>query len=92
MFTQYKINVNSKLMVTLCTTLQSSLGQRLFCQDLHYLKLTDAFLSDGTLVQVPQFVAEACSYILEQCETEGLFRKAGSVAKQREIRVSGILN
>lgn len=87
MFTQYKINVNSKL--PLCTTLQSSLGQRLFCQDLHYLKLTDAFLSDGTLVQVPQFVAEACSYILEQCETEGLFRKAGSVAKQREIRVSG---
>ncbi|XP_034475469.1 uncharacterized protein LOC117782555 [Drosophila innubila] len=63
-----------------------SVGQPLFRQALQYLKLADAFLENGTVVQVPQFIVEACSYILEHCETEGIFRKAGSAAKQREIR------
>ncbi|XP_017847673.1 uncharacterized protein LOC108603399 isoform X2 [Drosophila busckii] len=61
-------------------------GQRLFRQRLQELKLTDAFLANGSVVQVPQFVTEACSYILENSETEGIFRKAGSAVKQREIR------
>ncbi|XP_023169549.2 rho GTPase-activating protein 18-like isoform X2 [Drosophila hydei] len=66
--------------------IKNSSGQRLFHQGLEHLKLTDAFLASGTVVQVPQFITEACSYILENSETEGIFRKAGSAAKQREIR------
>lgn len=68
------------------------MGQPLFRQGLQYLKLADAFLENGTVVQVPQFIVEACSYILDHCETEGIFRKAGSAAKQREIRVRLIEN
>lgn len=68
------------------------MGQPLFRQALQYLKLADAFLENGTVVQVPQFIVEACSYILDHCETEGIFRKAGSAAKQREIRVRFIKN
>ncbi|XP_017953639.1 uncharacterized protein LOC108649139 [Drosophila navojoa] len=66
--------------------IKHSSGQRLFHQGLEHLKLTDAFLASGAVVQVPQFITEACSYILENSETEGIFRKAGSAAKQREIR------
>ncbi|XP_051863635.1 rho GTPase-activating protein 36-like isoform X3 [Drosophila albomicans] len=66
--------------------IKASVEHRLFRQGLQYLKLADAFLENGTVVQIPQFVVEACSFILEHCETEGIFRRAGSAIKQREIR------
>lgn len=52
------------------------------------LELTDVRLANGTITQVPLFVSDACERIIEQVTTEGLFRKAGSTARQREIRVS----
>ncbi|XP_023033987.1 rho GTPase-activating protein 11A [Drosophila willistoni] len=79
-----EIGVKHKEKKTKQTENKSS--QRLFRQKLDYLRLTDAFLANGTVVQVPQFITEACSHILEHVDTEGIFRKAGSMAKQREIR------
>lgn len=38
-------------------------------------------------MQVPQLVHELCSYISRNLETEGLFRKAGSSVRQKEIKV-----
>lgn len=55
---------------------------------LHLLELTDVVLANGGIVQVPQFVADACARILEHVDTEGIFRKAGSSLRQKEIKVS----
>lgn len=52
------------------------------------MDLTDVILANGRVVQIPMFVAEACNRILEQVATEGIFRKAGSFVRQKEIRVS----
>lgn len=38
------------------------------------------------LVEVPSFVVQSCQAILRSVQTEGLFRKAGSSCRQREIR------
>lgn len=38
------------------------------------------------LVHVPLFVVQSCQAILKNVHTEGLFRKAGSACRQREIR------
>lgn len=38
------------------------------------------------LVQVPTFVVQSCQAILKGVQTEGLFRKAGSACRQREIK------
>lgn len=50
--------------------------------------MTDVILANGNIVQVPLFVSDACQRILDNVKTEGLFRKAGSATRQREIRVS----
>jgi hypothetical protein len=55
---------------------------------LHALELTDVNLTSGGVVQVPVFVSDACQRILENVNTEGLFRKAGSAKRQQEIKVS----
>ncbi|KAM7359856.1 uncharacterized protein ACRADG_001872 isoform 2-T2 [Cochliomyia hominivorax] len=60
----------------------------IFRTDLNLLDLTDVILSNGRVVQIPKFVAHACNHILEQVETEGIFRKAGSFVRQKEIRNS----
>ncbi|XP_055851738.1 uncharacterized protein LOC129916007 [Episyrphus balteatus] len=62
--------------------------KRIFRTHLHLLELTDVILASGSVVQIPRFVADACNRILEQVETEGLFRKAGSSLRQKEIRIS----
>lgn len=54
---------------------------------LHTLELTDVILANGGIAQVPLFVSDACQRILEQVNTEGLFRKAGSSKRQQEIKV-----
>lgn len=38
------------------------------------------------LVRVPSFVVQSCQAILKGVQTEGLFRKAGSACRQREIK------
>lgn len=62
--------------------------QRIFNAPLHTLELTDVILANGGIVQVPLFVSDACQRILEQINTEGLFRKAGSSKRQQEIKAN----
>lgn len=50
--------------------------------------MTDVILANGGITQIPLFVSDACQRILEQVTTEGLFRKAGSAVRQREIKAS----
>uniref|UniRef100_A0A182Q5S1 Rho-GAP domain-containing protein n=1 Tax=Anopheles farauti TaxID=69004 RepID=A0A182Q5S1_9DIPT len=60
--------------------------KRIFKTPLHALELTDVLLANGGIVQIPVFVSNACQFILENVDTEGLFRKAGSTKRQAEIR------
>lgn len=59
---------------------------RVFNVPLQNLQLTDAILVNGAVVQVPHFISYSCQLILDHAETEGLFRKAGSLPRQKEIR------
>lgn len=61
---------------------------RVFNVPLKNLELTEVKLSNGSVCRIPKFVSDACTLIMEQVEIEGLFRKAGSAARQKEIRVS----
>lgn len=54
---------------------------------MHLLELDDGLLSNGSVAQIPKFVLLACKKIqTEGLETEGLFRKTGSVKKQKSIQ------
>ena len=44
-------------------------------------------LNDHISCNVPHFLAECLNYLGEYVTVEGLFRKAGSVARQRDIKV-----
>ncbi|XP_069681730.1 uncharacterized protein [Periplaneta americana] len=60
---------------------------RLFKVPLNHLENeVTLLLRCGTAVEVPSFVARACSYIKKHIETEGIFRKAGSTSRQRELK------
>lgn len=50
------------------------------------LELDDGLLSNGSVAQVPKFVLMACKRLQTELETEGLFRKTGSVKKQKMIQ------
>lgn len=52
------------------------------------LEFTEEKLSNGSSCRIPIFVADACARIMDQIEVEGIFRKAGSTLRQKEIRVS----
>lgn len=67
---------------------EKSRCKRIFNTPLHTLELTDVILANGGIAQVPLFVSDACQRILEQVNTEGLFRKAGSSKRQQEIKSS----
>jgi hypothetical protein len=54
---------------------------------LHRLHHEVVLLNCGTAVEVPGFVARACSHIKQHIETEGIFRKAGSTSRQKELKV-----
>jgi hypothetical protein len=54
---------------------------------LHHLDHEVVLLKCGTTVEVPGFVARACSYIKQHIETEGIFRKAGSASRQKALKV-----
>uniref|UniRef100_A0A182FQB1 Uncharacterized protein n=1 Tax=Anopheles albimanus TaxID=7167 RepID=A0A182FQB1_ANOAL len=62
--------------------------RRIFNAALHTQELTDVILANGGIVQIPLFVSNACQFILEKVNSEGLFRKTGSAKRQREIRAS----
>lgn len=61
---------------------------KVFNVPLKNLELAEVKLSNGSVCRVPKFVSDACTLIMENVEVEGLFRKAGSAARQKEIRVS----
>ncbi|XP_040161239.1 uncharacterized protein LOC120898865 [Anopheles arabiensis] len=61
-------------------------SKRIFKTPLHALELTDVLLASGGIVQIPLFVSNACQLILENVDTEGLFRKAGSNKRQQQIK------
>ncbi|XP_052902262.1 uncharacterized protein LOC128309823 [Anopheles moucheti] len=62
--------------------------KRIFKAPLHALELTDVLLANGGIVQIPLFVSHACQFILENVDTEGLFRKAGSTKRQQQIKAT----
>ena len=47
----------------------------------------DVLLDDRISCDVPHFLAECLNYLEEYVTVEGLFRKAGSVARQKDIKV-----
>ncbi|KAF2885228.1 hypothetical protein ILUMI_20947 [Ignelater luminosus] len=64
------------------------IGRRIFKTALHLLPMQTVTLASGQQLVVPKLVHELCSFILTKVETEGLFRKGGSKARQNEIRLS----
>lgn len=62
-------------------------NKKIFHVSLHLLELDDGLLSNGSVAQIPKFVLLACKKIqIEGLQTEGLFRKTGSVKKQKSIQ------
>ncbi|XP_067012307.2 uncharacterized protein [Anabrus simplex] len=59
-----------------------------FRKPLDQLNAVQVKLGYGTEVEIPVFLVEACKHIEENSDVEGLFRKAGSSARQKEIKVS----
>nr|CAD7256770.1 unnamed protein product [Timema shepardi] len=63
------------------------ISTRLFRVPLAHLESDLVLLNSGATVVIPSFVLDACSNIKQSIQTEGLFRKAGSAARQKEIKV-----
>ena len=63
-------------------------SNKIFGQPIQSNKLIDVTLENNSSVQIPIFVARACSRILEGVQTEGIFRRGGSQIRQKAIRVS----
>ncbi|XP_056127557.1 uncharacterized protein zgc:153345 [Rhinichthys klamathensis goyatoka] len=63
---------------------QESSSQRFaFGRDMHLLPQHQLSDMGGTL---PQFLVEACGYLSQHLDTEGLFRKTGSLSRIRALR------
>lgn len=68
--------------------LQDNLAaNNVFNKPLNTLQLHTIKMVNNASLQIPQLVHELCSYISCHLETEGIFRKAGSTARQKEIKV-----
>ncbi|CRL03020.1 CLUMA_CG016346, isoform A [Clunio marinus] len=61
-------------------------NRKIFNVSLHLMELDDGLLSNGSVTQIPKFVLMACKRIQAELETEGLFRKTGSVKQQKIIQ------
>ncbi|KYM95454.1 Rho GTPase-activating protein 11A [Cyphomyrmex costatus] len=59
--------------------------KKVFKTPLFYQALDIVNLSSGAIVHVPVFVIQASTFLEEHVAQEGLFRKAGSQARQREL-------
>lgn len=59
--------------------------KKVFKTPLSYLPLDVVNLSSGAIIHVPVFVSQATVFLLKNANQEGLFRKAGSQLRQREI-------
>ncbi|XP_067289140.1 uncharacterized protein zgc:153345 [Pseudorasbora parva] len=63
---------------------QESASQRFaFARDLHLLPQHQMSDTSGT---VPQFLVDACGFLSQHLDTEGLFRKTGSLSRIRALR------
>ncbi|KAF5304786.1 hypothetical protein FQA39_LY09563 [Lamprigera yunnana] len=63
------------------------IGRRVFKTVLHLLPMQTVTLKTGQQLIVPKLVSDLCLFILSKVETEGLFRKGGSKARQNEIKL-----
>ncbi|XP_024938862.1 uncharacterized protein LOC107265776 isoform X2 [Cephus cinctus] len=59
--------------------------RKVFKTHLSYLPLDVVNLSSGAIVHVPSFVSQAIAYLEQFLNQEGLFRKAGSQIRQKEL-------
>ncbi|XP_033226905.1 rho GTPase-activating protein gacF-like isoform X3 [Belonocnema kinseyi] len=59
--------------------------KQVFKMPLSRLSLDLVNLSSGAIVHVPVFLGQVSSYLLKHIDLEGIFRKAGSKTRQREI-------
>jgi hypothetical protein len=59
--------------------------KKVFKTPLSYLPLDVVNLSSGAIIHVPVFVCQATAFLLQNVNQEGLFRKAGSQLRQKEI-------
>ncbi|XP_021923090.1 uncharacterized protein LOC110831423 isoform X2 [Zootermopsis nevadensis] len=86
------IGVKHRIKKSACKNSQhlkhGSTDTKVFKVPLHHLVHEVVFLNFGTAIEVPCFVARACSYIKQHIQTEGIFRKAGSTSRQRELKAS----
>lgn len=59
--------------------------KKVFKTPLSYLPLDVVNLKTGAIIHVPLFMSQAATFLLQHVNEEGLFRKAGSQIRQREI-------
>lgn len=59
--------------------------KKVFKTPLSYLPLDVVNLSSGAIIHIPVFVSQATVFLLKNANQEGLFRKAGSQLRQKEI-------
>lgn len=64
--------------------------KKIFGVSLNNLEYTEVKLSNGAVCRIPIFISDACARIMEHIEVEGIFRKAGSQLRQKEIRVTEV--
>lgn len=62
-----------------------NISKRVFKTALFYQPLDIVNLSSGAIVHVPVFVIQASTFLEKYITQEGLFRKAGSQARQKEL-------
>ncbi|XP_012275799.1 uncharacterized protein LOC105697241 isoform X2 [Orussus abietinus] len=62
-----------------------SVLKKVFKTQLSYLPLDVVSLSSGAIIHIPIFVSQATSYLEKHLNQEGLFRKAGSQVRQKEL-------
>ncbi|KMQ87835.1 rho gtpase-activating protein 11a [Lasius niger] len=62
-----------------------NISKRIFKTALFYQPLDIVNLSSGAIVHVPVFVIQASTFLEKYITQEGLFRKAGSQARQKEL-------
>ncbi|XP_012523034.1 uncharacterized protein LOC105828972 [Monomorium pharaonis] len=67
------------------TTCRDISNKKVFKTPLFYQALDIVNLASGAIVHVPVFVIQAATFLEQHVTQEGLFRKAGSQARQREL-------
>lgn len=64
---------------------KEQISNRIFSVSLDLLELKEVKINGGN-VTIPKFVQDACNFVIANINTEGLFRKAGSTTRQKQIK------